>query len=124
MIAGVHPLDVLGDPVRRRLLERLALGETTAGELSELARGEFGITQPAVSRQLRILRENGFVAVRPEGTRRWYSVRPDGFRTTNDWLARYRAFWEQRVDALETELVRGRRGRHRPASSTAGGRSA
>jgi DNA-binding transcriptional ArsR family regulator len=105
----VHPFDVLGDPVRRRLLEHLADGEASAGELTAVAQGDFGITQPAVSRQLRILREAGFVDVRPDRTRRWYRLRADGLRAADEWLARYRSFWDQRLDALETELVRGRR---------------
>src|SRR6186997_2471064 len=102
----MHPMDVLGDPVRRRLLEQLARGEASAGELTSIAQAEFGITQPAVSRQLRILREHGFAAVRPEGTRRWYRLDARGITATHAWLEQ---FWQQRLDALETELARGRK---------------
>ena len=101
--------DVLGDPVRRRLIEHLAAGETTAGALTTAIRDEFGITQPAVSRQLRLLRESGLVSVRPQGAQRWYRVVPAALQAVDAWLVPFRSFWEQRLDALETELVRERR---------------
>jgi DNA-binding transcriptional ArsR family regulator len=104
----VHALDTLGDPTRRRLLELMSDGERAAGDLTELVVAEFGITQPAVSRHLRVLREAGFVDVRAEGTRRLYSVRAEPLREVDAWLQRYRRIWNQRVDALETELVRTR----------------
>ena len=75
----------------------------------EVVGGEFGISQPAVSQHLRVLRENGFATVRPEGTRRLYAVDPTGVRRVDDWLEQFRGFWEQRLDALGTELKRGRR---------------
>jgi DNA-binding transcriptional ArsR family regulator len=106
----VHAFDVLGDPVRRRILELLADGERTAGDLTAVIRGEFGISQPGVSQHLRVLRENGFTAVRAAGTRRLYSVDPAPLREIDQWLAQYRRFWAQRLDALGTELARGRRG--------------
>lgn len=107
----MHAFDVLGDPVRRRILELLAEGERPAGEIVAIVRREFGITQPAVSRQLRILRENGFASVRAEGTRRLYAVDAAPLQSVDAWLAPYRRFWEQRLDALGTELARGRRAR-------------
>jgi DNA-binding transcriptional ArsR family regulator len=105
----VHAFDVLGDPVRRRILELLVAGERSSGEVVEVVGGEFGISQPAVSQHLRVLRENGFATVRPEGTRRLYAVDPTGVRRVDDWLEQFRGFWEQRLDALGTELKRGRR---------------
>ncbi len=103
--------DILGDPVRRRLLELLAEGETSAGELTDVVRSEFGITQPAVSRHLRVLRESGLADVRAEGTRRLYAVRPEPLREVDEWMQQYRRFWENRLDALDTEIARGRRER-------------
>jgi len=70
----VHAFEVLGDPVRRRVLELLVDGERSAGDLAATLHGEFGISQPAVSQHLRVLRENGFARVRAEGTRRLYAV--------------------------------------------------
>jgi DNA-binding transcriptional ArsR family regulator len=107
----VHAFDVLGDPVRRRLLELLADGEQTAGALTEIVRGEFGISQPAVSQHLRVLRESGFTAVRAEGTRRLYSVDATPLRDVDEWLGRFRSFWAPPLAALATELARGRRQR-------------
>src|SRR5689334_13953278 len=71
---AVHAFDVLGDPVRRRILELLAEGEQSSGAVSEVIRAEFGISQPAVSQHLRVLRDSGFTTVRAEGTRRLYAV--------------------------------------------------
>ncbi len=105
----VHAFDVLGDPVRRRLLELLATGERTSGELTAAVRAEFGISQPAVSQHLRVLRESGFASVRPEGTRRIYAVQPEPLREVDAWLDGFRHFWTQRLDALATEIARGKR---------------
>jgi DNA-binding transcriptional ArsR family regulator len=107
----VHAFDVLGDPVRRRILELLAGGEQSSGAVTERIRGEFGITQPAVSQHLRVLRESGFTTVRPEGARRLYAVDPAPLRDVDAWLDRFRANWTPHLDALETELARGRRER-------------
>ncbi|HSM59199.1 MAG TPA: metalloregulator ArsR/SmtB family transcription factor [Longimicrobiales bacterium] len=107
----MHAFDVLGDPVRRRILELLAEGERTSGEVVEVIQDEFGITQPAVSRHLRVLRESGFTAVRPEGARRLYSVSSAPLQAVDQWLDRFRSFWEQRLDALGTEVARGKRAR-------------
>ena len=103
--------DVLGDPVRRRLLELLADGEQSAGAVGATVQAEFGITQPAVSLHLRVLRESGFVSVRPEGARRLYAVRPEGLRDVDEWVERFRRFWTPPLDALATELARGKRSR-------------
>jgi len=113
----VHALDVLGDPIRRRLLELLADGELSAGALGEIVQWEFGITQPAVSQHLRVLRETGFATVRAEGTRRLYAVEPEPLEAASAWFDPFRRFWQPRLDALGTELARGRRERRRAAGS-------
>ena len=107
----MHAFDVLGDPVRRRILELLADGELTSGAITAVVQAEFGISQPAVSQHLKVLRDNGFSNVRPEGTRRLYAVDAAPFRELDDWLAHFRGFWGQRLDSLETELARGKRER-------------
>jgi DNA-binding transcriptional ArsR family regulator len=95
----------LADPTRRRLLELLAAGERSAGSLA----AEFGISRPGVSRHLRVLREAGLVRVRGDGQRRLYAVDPGPLAEVAEWLAPWRAFWAQRLDALDTEVRRGRR---------------
>lgn len=106
---SVHAFDILGDPVRRRILELLAGGEVSAGEVAEVVRAEFGISQPAVSQHLRVLREAGFTQVRPEGTRRIYALRPEALHEVDEWLSPFRKFWEPRLAALGTEIARGKR---------------
>ena len=106
----MHAFDVLGDPVRRRILELLATGdEQSSGAITEVIRSEFGISQPAVSQHLRVLREAGFARVRPEGARRLYAVNPEPLRDVDAWLDAFRAFWTPHLDALVTEIARGRR---------------
>jgi len=107
----VHAFDVLGDPVRRRILELLAAGETSAGDLAARVGGEFGISQPAVSQHLKVLRDNGFATVRAEGTRRLYAVDTSGLQEVAAWVEQFRAFWEHKLDALGTEIARGKRSR-------------
>ncbi|GAA4878693.1 MULTISPECIES: ArsR/SmtB family transcription factor [Saccharopolyspora] len=107
----MHAFDVLGDPVRRRILELLAEGERTSGAITATVREEFGISQPAVSQHLRVLREHGFTTVRAAGTRRLYAVDAAPLHEIDTWLERFRRFWDQRLDALATELARGNRGR-------------
>jgi DNA-binding transcriptional ArsR family regulator len=107
----MHAFDVLGDPVRRRILELLATGEQTSGAISAVIQEEFGISQPAVSMHLRVLRDNGFATVRAEGARRLYAVDTGPLREVDVWLERFRGFWNQHLDALATELARGRRER-------------
>ncbi|MFG2501496.1 ArsR/SmtB family transcription factor [Streptomyces sp. NPDC048441] len=115
---SVHAFDVLSDPVRRRILELLAEGEQTSGAVTAAIREEFAISQPAVSMHLRVLRESGFTTVRAEGARRLYTVDAAPLREVDAWLDHFRGFWEQRLDALGTELARGRRAR-RPGPRTA-----
>jgi DNA-binding transcriptional ArsR family regulator len=110
----VNAFDVLGDPVRRRILELLADAELASGEIVAVIADEFGISQPAVSQHLRVLRENGFATVRAHGTRRLYSLDITGVDAVDRWLADLRAFWNQRLDALGTEIARGKRERRRP----------
>lgn len=107
----VHAFDVLGDPVRRRILELLADGEMTAGAVGVTVQSEFGISQPAVSQHLKVLRDNGFATVRPDGQRRLYAVSGAGLRDVDQWLSNFRRFWEPRLDALATEVARGKRAR-------------
>jgi DNA-binding transcriptional ArsR family regulator len=112
----MHAFDVLGDPVRRRILELLAAGELTAGAVTAVVRREFGISQPAVSQHLKFLRDSGFATVRPQGTRRLYAVDAAPFRELDEWLERFGRFWNQRLDSLATELARGKRERRLAAA--------
>jgi DNA-binding transcriptional ArsR family regulator len=107
----MHAFDVLGDPVRRRVLELLAGGERSAGAIADVVRAEFGISQPAVSQHLGVLRAAGFASVRVDGPRRLYSLEPAPLREVDDWLDGFRRFWDQRFDALGTEIARGKRAR-------------
>jgi DNA-binding transcriptional ArsR family regulator len=117
MVVTVHAFDVLGDPVRRRILELLSDGELTAGAVSSVVQGEFGISQPAVSQHLRVLRDSGFATVRPLGTRRLYAVNAAPFQELDEWLDRFGRFWNQRLDSLATELARGKRERRLRAAN-------
>ena len=114
----MHAFDVLGDPVRRRILELLADGEQTSGAVSAVIAAEFGISQPAVSAHLRVLRESGFSTVRADGARRLYAVDTAPLREVEAWLGRFRRFWEQRLDALATELARGKHARQRETEAS------
>jgi DNA-binding transcriptional ArsR family regulator len=107
----VDAFDVLGDPVRRRILELLADGEMTSGAVRVVIQEEFGVSQPAVSQHLRVLRDSGFATVRPDGTRRLYAVSSEPLQDIDMWLDRFRHFWTPRFAALATELARGRRER-------------
>lgn len=107
----MHAFDVLGDAVRRRILELLAEGEHRSGEVVEVVQKEFGITQAAVSQHLRVLRESGFAQVRIDGPRRIYAVDTGPLREVDAWLERFRSFWEPKLSALETEIARGKRKR-------------
>jgi DNA-binding transcriptional ArsR family regulator len=115
--AGVF--EALGDPVRRRLLELLTPGEQPAGALVTALQARVRITQPAVSQHLKVLREAGLVQVRAEGTRRLYAVDDAGTAAARAWLARFEDTFAQPLDALATELARGRRERRRPPPDTA-----
>jgi DNA-binding transcriptional ArsR family regulator len=112
--------DVLGDPVRRRILELIASGEMTAGAVSEVVQREFGISQPAVSQHLRVLRESGFTTVRADGNRRLYAVNAAPLQQIDSWLEQFRHFWDQHLDALATELKRGKRERRQQDADASG----
>ncbi len=103
----VDALAALADPTRRQLVSLLASGERAAGELAEC----FPVSRPAVSRHLRVLREAGLVRSRTQGKRRLYALDPAPLRELDDWLEPYRDLWAQRLDALDTEIARGRRAR-------------
>src|SRR4029077_17090188 len=111
-----HAFDVLGDPVRRRILELLADGEMSAGGIGASIQQEFVIPQPAVSQHLKVLRENGFTFVRPDGQRRLYAVNSEPLRDVDQWLDTFRRFWTPHLDALATEIARGKRQRRRKAT--------
>jgi DNA-binding transcriptional ArsR family regulator len=107
----MHAFDVLGDPVRRRILELLAEGEHASGAIVEVIQREFGISQPAVSQHLKVLRESGFANVRSEGPRRIYAVNAAPLKQVDEWVERFRGFWEVKLDALATEIARGKKKR-------------
>jgi DNA-binding transcriptional ArsR family regulator len=112
--------DALGDPVRRRIMELLGEGERPAGAVAEILQAHFRISQPAVSQHLKVLREAGLVTVRAEGTRRFYGVDDDGLAAVRLWLERFADGFAGPLDALETELARGKRERRladRPAKT-------
>jgi len=110
----VHAFDVLGDPVRRRILVLLGDGEHTAGEIVEAIQREFGISQAGVSQHLRVLRESGFATSTVSGARRLYRLEAAPLRAVDAWLERFRAEWEPRFEALATEVARGKRAARRP----------
>ncbi len=107
----MHAFDVLGDPVRRRILELLAEGEHASGEIVDVIQREFAISQPAVSQHLKVLRDSGFAHVRADGPRRLYTMDAAPLRQVDAWMARFRGFWEHKLDALATEVARGKRRR-------------
>lgn len=102
-------LRALADESRLVIIEALAHGPRTAGELASL----LPIARPGVSRHLRVLRETGLVEVRQEAQRRIYSIRLEPLAEVDAWLSPYRALWEHRLDALHTEIARGKRERRR-----------
>lgn len=104
----MHAFDILGDAVRRRILELLARGERSAGSLTEVIQKEFGITQAGVSQHLRVLRESGFVRVRVEGARRIYSVDSKPLQEVDSWIGQFRGSWEQPLCSLTAEIARGK----------------
>ena len=102
-------LEALADPTRRRIVELLVDGERTAGELAS----HFDTSRPGVSRHLRVLREQGIVQARDAGRQRLYSLEPQPFADLDAWLERYRTFWRQRLDSLDTEIHRRKRKRRK-----------
>lgn len=114
----MHAFDILGDPVRRRILELIQSEEMSSGAITQVIRAEFEISQPAVSQHLKVLRDNGFARVRAEGTRRLYSVDTAPLREVDQWLERFRRNWTPHLDALATEIARGKRERRRATAKT------
>ena len=92
--------ELLADPTRRRLLDELLKGESSVGALVK----RIGMSQPAVSKQLKVLRDAGFASVRVDAQRRLYRLNPEAMREFDEWLAPYRAYWEGRLDAMEQTL--------------------
>jgi DNA-binding transcriptional ArsR family regulator len=107
----MQAFDVLYDPVRRRILELLAEREHASGEVVAVISREFGISQSAVSQHLQILRGTGLATVRGEGTRRIYAVDARPLADLDAWLDRFRRFFDQPLEALATEIARGKRAR-------------
>ncbi|MCA1512931.1 DNA-binding transcriptional ArsR family regulator [Bradyrhizobium yuanmingense] len=120
----MHAFEVLADPVRRRILELLGLKEMASGEVVEVIGAEFGITQAAVSQHLKVLRESGFASVRAEAQRRLYSVDAAGLQAVDAWVGQFRIFWEPKLDALATEIARGKRERRKAPIIKRGGKRA
>jgi DNA-binding transcriptional ArsR family regulator len=102
----VSAFEALADGTRRTIVELLAEGERSAGELA----AAFESSRPAISRHLRVLREHGLVSAREEGRRRVYALEPEPLAELDDWLSHYRSFWTNRLDALDVELRRRRKG--------------
>jgi DNA-binding transcriptional ArsR family regulator len=107
----MHAFEVLADPVRRRILELLAEGERSSGDVTAIVQAEFGLTQSAVSQHLKVLRDSDFATVRIDGARRIYAVQGAVLREVDVWLDRFRAFWAPKLEALATEVARGKRER-------------
>jgi len=97
----VEVLEVVAEPTRRRILDLLRSGEHSVGDLTE----SLALAQPTVSKHLRVLREAGLVDVRVDAQRRFYRLQPGPLVELDDWLAPYRRFWADRLDALEDQLV-------------------
>ncbi len=108
----MHAFDVLGDPVRRRILEILAEDRHASGEIVAIVGQEFGITQSAISQHLKVLRDHGFATVQAEGPRRIYKIDPAPIVEVDQWLERFR-FWEPKFEALAVEVKRGQRKRRK-----------
>ena len=107
----MHAFDILGDPVRRRILHLLAEGDRSSGAIVDVIMREFGISQPAISQHLRVLRENGFATVEAQAQRRIYAIDTAPLIEVDEWLAPFRRFWDHKMDALATEIARGKRQR-------------
>jgi DNA-binding transcriptional ArsR family regulator len=107
----VQAFDVLGNPVRRRILELLAEGPRTSGEIVEAIQNEFDISQPGVSQHLRVLRDANFASSRVDGQRRISELGGPPLAEVDAWLDRLRVAWAGRLDALATEIARGKRER-------------
>jgi DNA-binding transcriptional ArsR family regulator len=101
----MNTFEALAQPTRRRIVELLADGERTAGDIAS----RFATSRPGISRHLRVLRESGLVRAREDAQRRLYSLDPAPLEELDAWLQRYRRFWANRLDALDTEIKRRQR---------------
>lgn len=120
----MQAFDVLGNPVRRRILELLAEGARTSGEIVEAIQREFDISQPGVSQHLRVLRDTNFARSRVDGQRRIYELAGPPLAEVDAWLDRMRGAWVGRLDSLATEIARGKRERRLSQPKPAGRRRA
>ena len=121
-MAAAAVFDALGDPSRRQIIEVLAAGELPAGAVVKAMQARTSISQPAVSQHLKVLREAGLVTVRAEGTRRLYALDRSGLETAGSWLAQVAdpaGPLTQPLDALATEVQRGKRARRGAAAPQA-----
>ena len=109
----MNAFNILSDPVRRRIVEHLSVQDLSSGAVVEVVGKEFGITQSAVSQQLKVLRENSFATVSVDGTRRIYSLDTTGLKDIDQWLTPFRQFWDPKFEALAEEVARGKRKRKR-----------
>lgn len=107
----MHAFDVLGDPVRRRILELLGGDKLSAGDIAEVIGSEFGITHAAVSQHLKVLRESGLATASADKNRRIYELQAAPMQEVDEWLDQFRHFWSHKLEALATEVARGRKAR-------------
>ena len=107
----MQAFDVVADPVRRRILEILGEGEHASGEVVEIIGRDFGIGQSAVSQHLKVLRDNGFANVTVSGAKRIYAIDATPLAEVDEWLSQFRQFWGPKLEALATEVARGKRKR-------------
>lgn len=113
----MHAFDVLGDPVRRRVLQLLSSQALSSGEIVDIIGDEFGIRQSGISQHLKVLRENGFANVTIDGARRVYALDTSGLQEIDQWLSPFRQFWTPKFEALVTEVARGKRKRRTPTKN-------
>ena len=111
----MHAFEVLADPVRRRILELLTTGPRASGDIVAVIHKQFGISQSAVSQHLKVLREAGFAGVTIDGARRIYALEAAPMQEIDAWIGRFRGGWEVKLDALETEIARGKLARRKAA---------
>jgi DNA-binding transcriptional ArsR family regulator len=104
----MHAFEVLGDPVRRRIVDLLVTQPQASGTIVTAIQRDFTVTQSAVSQHLRVLRDHGFATVRADGARRVYALNPRPLQDIDQWLNGFRRFWEPKLDALATEIIRRR----------------